>query len=270
MAELVQGEREATLARMSGNLLNREMQGWATKLLTRIYPYYAEKFGVSFPLLVRQLLPIRIANDPAAALDPYTAAQNRIEESACRYTVTINADGSIRTVTDNGASPTRIPNAYFLKHDRTNANPADVHADYALSRVFGIAKVNLQKYLEAGNQGLTGFSITRIAPVIMSYSVGESTATTLTVNMFIDETAQIRMLAVPTNAPPPNVSQIKLLGSLATSKEDINGNGWPQSFTVTSLKPQTAYDVYAVATDPVFGHTGSVIKVATNFSTDPL
>jgi hypothetical protein len=211
-----------------------------------------------------------VANNPDAALEPYTTAQNEIEESTCRYTVTINDDGTIRAVIDNGASPTRIPNAYFLKHDRTNANPADVHADYALSRVFGIAKVNLQKYLEAGNQGLTGFSITRVAPVIMSYSAGDSTATTLTVNMFIDETAQIRILAVPANASPPTVSQVKLLGNLATSKEDINGNGWPQSFMVTGLKPQTAYDVYAVATDPVFGHTGSVFKVATNFSTDPL
>jgi hypothetical protein len=88
--------------------------------------------------------------------------------------------------------------------------------------------------------------------------------------MFVDETAQIHMVAVPANAPAPTVSQIKLLGSAATSKEDINGNGWPQAFTVTGLKPLTAYDVYAVATDLEFGHTGSVFKVATNFRTDPL
>jgi hypothetical protein len=250
--------------------MHPEMQGWATRLLTRIYPYYAEKFGVSFPLMVRQLLPIRIANDPDAALEPYTNIQNQIEESICRYTVTIDDDGNILSVNDNGASPTRIPTAYFLKHNMTNTNVADIHADYALSRVFGIAKVNLQKYLEAGNQGLTRFSIKRIAPVIMSYSVSNATATTLTINMFVDETAQIHMLAVPTNAPAPTVSQIKLLGSAATSKEDINGNGWPQAFTVTSLKPLTAYDVYAVATDLEFGHTGSAFKVATNFKTDPL
>ncbi len=270
IAELIQGEREAGLARASGNPLHPEMQGWATTLLTRIYPYYAEKFGVSFPLLVRQLLPIRVANDPNAAIETYTTMQNQIEESACRYTVTINDDGTIRSVTDNGASPTRIPTAYFLKHNRTNPNVADVHADYALSRVFGIAKVNLQKYLEAGNQGLMRYPIRRIAPVIMSYAPGEATATTLTVEMFVDETARIRILAVPAKAPRPTVLQVKLNGKLVTSREDINGNGWPQSFTVTGLKPQTAYDVYAVAADPVLGHTGSVFKVATNFRTNPL
>ena len=270
MVELMQGEREAALARMSNNPLHPEMQGWATRLLTSIYPYYTEKFGVSFPLMVRQLQPIRIANAPGAELERYTDIQNQIEESVCRYTVTIDDNGNIRSVTDNGASPNRIPTAYFLKHNRTTPNVADVHADYALSRVFGIAKVNLQKYLETGDQGLTRFSIKRIAPVIMSYSVGDATTTTLTVNMFIDETAKIHMLAVPANARRPAVWQIKTLGSTSISTVDINGNGWRQAFTVTGLKPQTAYDVYAVATDLKFGHTGSVFKVVTNFSTKPL
>lgn len=269
MAELIQGEREAAMARASSNPLHPEMRGWATTLHTRIYPYYAEKFGVSFPLLVRQLLPVRVANDLNAPIETYTGLQNDVEESACRYTVTINADGSIRSVTDNGASPTRIPTAYFLKHDRTNPNVADVHADYALSRMFGIAKVNLQKHLQAGDQGLTGYSIKRIAPVIMSYSVADATATTITINMFVDEKARIRLLALPANAPAPTIARVKLFGTAAMSKEDINGNGWTQAYTVTGLKPRTAYDVYAVATDPEFGHNGSVFKVATNFSTDP-
>lgn len=269
IAELAQGEREAAVARSAGNLAYPGMQGWATTLRTRIYSYYAEKFGVSFPLLVRQLLPIRVANTAQAEIEPYTAAQNRIEESACRYTVTINDDGTIRTVTDNGAGPTRIPNAYFLKHDRTNPNLIDVHADYALSRLFGIAKVNLQKYLEAGNQGLTGHSIKRVAPVIMSYSVDQPTATTLTVNLFVDEAARIRILAVPANAPRPTPAQINQSGMSVTSTVDINGNGWPQSFDLVGLTPQAAYDVYAVAADPVFGHTGSVFKVGAGIRTTP-
>jgi hypothetical protein len=267
MAELDQGEREAALARSTGDLPSARMQAWPDLLRTRIVPYYAEKFGVSFPLLVRQLLPIRTANDPAAPRDPYTEMQNVIEEDVCRYTVAINADGSIKSITDKGASPTRINTAYFLKHDMADISLADVHASYQLSRIFGIAKVNLQKYLQPGVQGLTILRITRIAPVIMEFNPGVPTQTTIPVEIFIDEAAKLYLLAVRSGAPAPTTATVKQSGQPFRSAVDVNGNGWPQIFTVTRLTTGVSYDVYAVAADPLFDHTGSVFKVATNITT---
>jgi hypothetical protein len=267
MAEFSQGEREAALARVTSELPSARMVAWPDTLRANIYPYYAEKFGVSFPLLIRQLLPIRTSNDPAAPLDPFTVAQNNIEQGICRYTVTINPDGSIKAVVDNGASPLRINTAYFLKHDMVDASLVDVHAGYRLSKVFGIAKVNLQKYLEPGDQGLTSFKITRIAPVIMDYQPGTPTATTIPVEFFVDEAAKIYVLAVRAGAPAPTIAMIKLNGQINTSTVDVNGNGWPQTFAATRLTMGTAYDVYAVAADPIYGHMGSVFKVAANVTT---
>ncbi|MFM9977641.1 MAG: hypothetical protein ACKVOP_06295 [Sphingomonadaceae bacterium] len=269
IAKLDQGGAEAVEAERNGEIVSARMLGWSSLLRERIYPYYVEKFGVAFPLLIPQMLLIRTENDPGAPLEPQTEAQNAIEEGACRYTVNIDANGAIIDVIDNGASPTRLDHAYFLKHGRTERSLTEVHTSYPLARVFGIARTNVQRHIEAGDQGLTRYAITRIAPVIMQYSSGNVTSSRIAVDIAIDETSKVTFLALPTGATPPTVTTVKLTGRTYTVKVDANGNPYSQRFNVYPLQPNTAYDVYAVATDPKFGHTGSVYKVGTNVRTLP-
>lgn len=267
MIEFDQGEREAALARNNGNLQFPLQLAWPAIMRNNIYPYYVEKFGAQVPLLIRQLLPIRTSNEAAAPLDPYTAQQNTLEESVCRYTAIMGMDGSITRVVDNGASPLRIDNAYFLKHDKVGKNFAEIHPQYDLNMLFGKAKVNLQRYLEPGNQGLTRHSVVRIAPVIMTYKAEATSTISLAVDVFVDEASKLYLIAVPTGASAPGPSTMQTSGKLFNVAVDVNGNGYSQRFTIQALKPATRYDVYALAIDPIYGHAGSVFKTATGVAT---
>jgi len=269
MAKLDQGGAEVVQAVRLGVPLSDDGLAWSERLRTKIYPYYVEKFGVAFPILIPQMLPIRSANDPVAPLLPQNEAMNVIEEAACRYTVNVDPDGKVTSLVDRGPSPARLDRGYFLKHNLIGPDLTQVHTNYKLARVLGIAQVNVQRLIEDGNQGLTRYPITRIAPVIMQASAGDVSATRIAVALSVDEIARVWLLAVPAGAQAPSAAALKSSGRIYSVKVDVNGNPFTQQLNVYPLKADTVYDVYAVAADPRFGHTGSVQKVGSNVRTAP-
>lgn len=265
--DIKQGEAEATQLQ---NAVTAEEIAAAQALIdawpgvwTQTLNYYYEKFGVTFPVVFTQLMPVRTSNSAGAPLDGPTLQMNNAAQNLCRYTVPMSIDGTIGTIVDQGPAAGRLNNAYWLQHNFSAPVLTEVHFTAEHQVALGKALVALEKHL-AGNvfsRGLLQFPVTRIAPVALELPALVSAASNqILISVRPDEKCLARVLALSDGATAPSAATLLATGTQYTLTEDAaTGNTTSQTLTISGLTPSTAYDIYMMLVDDVHGHAGSVL-----------
>ncbi len=224
--------------------------------------YYGEKFGVSMPVAFTQLMPVRVSNSSGAALDGPTVTMNANAKALCRYVVPVNTDGTIGTIVDQGPAAGRLNNGYFLEHNFNAPVWTEVHFTVAHQIALGRALVWVEKHIAglATATSLTGFQITRIAPVaLQAPALVSVTHNSITVSVRADEKCFARVLALADGSAAPTAATVVSTGTQFVLTEDAStGATTATNLVLTGLAASTAYDIYVVLVDDVHGHAGSV------------
>lgn len=270
--DIKQGEAEATQLQNAAtpeeiSAAQALIDAWPS-VWTATLNYYYEKFGVTFPVVFTQLIPVRTSNSGTAPLDGPTLQMNNAAQNLCRYVVPVNSDGTLGTILDQGAASGRLNNGYWLQHNFNAPVWTEVHFTSAHQIALGRALVALERVIQGGATpvGLQSFQVTRIAPVALELPALFGTAATnqVTISVRPDEKCLAYVLVLAAGSPVPSQATVFSSGvSFVLTEDASTGNTVTQTMLLTGLTASTTYDIYVMLVDDVHGHRGNVLPPVT-------
>lgn len=256
---MVQGESEASTAQGNGTgASDPVIVNWPATF-TRVQQYLTKKVAKPLPFILVQLM--RVPNATDTGWDEATEAQRTNIRGVCRWYVSMASDGTIGTVTDQGAGGGRLDTCYFLDHPFTGAAQDSVHYNQDQYRAIGRGIVALEQAIFGSTAGNLSHVIQSIPPVALAGpTMGTVTTNTAQVTVQADEACTFYALAVTRGSAAPSVSTIASTGqTLALTEDGGTGATTSQSMTYTGLATGTDYDLYWMMVEGTYGHGSGVM-----------